>query len=167
MIKRIIWLMAFVMAPVLPVQAHDQAEKPASTFRPGQSVYIVAFRNDGKPDLTAEVEVKKAFEKQKAFKYADKLETADYVFVLYADYTHPRDYMDRYGAAGEIMTGAVAMALSRESYSQRKGDLEALRAAALWKELFSQGRMVSLVNGRSTLPKNIVNKFHKDVLGKK
>lgn len=165
MTKRVLYLIAFAIASALTTLADGQTEKTAFTFQPGQAVYVVSFRNDGKPDLTAESEVWKAFEKKKVFKLVGKQEEADYVFVLYTDYTRPHDFLDR-GSAGELMTGAVAMALTRDSYNLHKGDLEALRAAALWQILASQGRMVTIINGRSTLARKAVDKFHKSVLKK-
>ena len=139
-------------------------------FRHNQTAYIVAFKGDGRPDFTAESEVTKAFKnkKKKAFKLTNRLQESDFVFVLFGDYTRPRDFMDR-GESGEIMTGAAAMAMTPQDYTLHKGDLEALRGASVWRELVSSGGWggMTIVNGRSRLPKKAVDKFHKSALKKK
>jgi hypothetical protein len=168
MINRIVWLAPLVVVSALAMPAHGQTEKPPFAFQSGQAIYVVSITTDGKADFRAESEVTNAFQKKKTFKLADSLAVADFVFVLVGEYT--REFTDSDRRNSEVvMTTAMGIALTPGSYRQHKGDLEALRGAALWKELFTTGGWsgLTIINGRSTLPKKVVNKFHDAVVLKK
>ena len=168
MFKRIASISVLLLVSAAELTAETTTGEPTLQFRQDQTAYIVAFKGDGKPDFTAESEVTKAFKKKKAFKLTNRLMESDFVFVLFGDYTRPRNFTD-HGESGEIMTGAAAMAMTPQDYTLHKGDLEGLRGAAVWRELVSSGGWggMTVVNGRSRLPKKAVDKFHKAVSKKK
>jgi hypothetical protein len=150
--------------PAFTMPAEGQSTTPL-TFERGQAVYVVAFTNDGKADLTAETELAREFEKDKIFKPAQRLEDSSFVFALFADY----QITERGRSTETIMTSAVAMALAPDDYRTHRGDMEALRGAAAWRELVSNGgwRGVSIVNGRSSLAGRAVDRFNDMALKKK
>lgn len=162
-------------------QTSDGTATSGPAFRRGQKVYVIAYTIAANPDLTATVEVAKAFDKMKAFERTDKLEGADFVFVLFADYntvrmppvgendekvlTIDRDGI-RYGPQREeLMTAAAVVATTPDEFREHKTDLEALREGSLWTELVSTGRGLTIVDGRTKLPKKAVEKFHEAALG--
>lgn len=170
MFKSISSISLLLLVSAAVATAESRTGDPTLQFRRDQTAYIVAFKGDGRPDFTAESEVTKAFEKKKAFRLTNRLQESDFVFVLFGDYTRPREFIHRdLGESGEIMTGAAAMAMTPQDYTLHKGDLEALRGAAVWRELVSSGGWggMTIVNGRSRLPKKAADKFHKSALKKK
>lgn len=122
MFKKILISVALVLAlasPGLNAQNSEQKAKPQPfTFRRGQSVYIAAFhREESYPrtpfgqivigeNLAAQARVRKEFEKWQAFKIADKLTEADFVFVVFI---HD--------------SAAEGLAIAPENYNQFKDDL--------------------------------------------
>lgn len=121
--------------------------KPPSSFRPGQSMYIVAFRTYSYPyvldescvtcqqetinyDLDAERKVRKRIEQWTFFKVAEKLSDADFVFLVRLD--------------GSSMEG---LAIPFEAYRQHfkeKFDLDALRNAAFGRYLIGPLKLPTL-----------------------
>ena|SRR5215475_3486689 len=64
------------------------ASAQESSFKAGQAVYVVAVKSSGQPDLSTEHELKDEFEKQKAFKVATSLQSADFVFLMLVEYEY-------------------------------------------------------------------------------
>ena len=91
------------------------------------------------------------------------LDEADFVFALFGEYTQGRISLTE---SALVMTSTVGMVIGREDYRTHKGNREALRGVAVWRETISSGGLVGarIVNGRSTLPGNVVGRFHDAVL---
>jgi hypothetical protein len=143
-----------VAAVVLAVTSAAFAQE--HTFKPGQVVYVVALKSNGQPDFSTENNLKQEFEKQKTFKVANSLQSADFVFLMYVQYQN----VELSDIGYEEIKGAAAYAVSRDVYTEHKTSLDGLRDNAQWQ--ISQG--AGVFPGR--LPKKIVRKFHEDTLKK-
>lgn len=135
----------------LPAAAQSQPEVAQLTFNPGQKVYVTAYGAKGQLDTYLEERLQKAFEKQPVFKLARKLSEADFVFVAYGGYN------------GEYLRNLTGFILTPGQYAGAKGDLDALREAALWTEQVKTGWNVypEILSGR------LVKTFHEQIAGKK
>src|SRR5262249_37313553 len=111
------------------------------TIQPGQAVYIAVYKTTGAADLMVAPRVKNAFLKQKVFKITDQIGEADFVFLVYTEYT-----VQRMAAIGpdpgsvsqqEFVKRAQGFALSPEQYSRYKGNGDTLRAVAYWYQQVS------------------------------
>lgn len=113
---------------------HPQTSTQSPPFKPGQSVYIVAMKSNCSPDFDIEFKLKEEFEKQKIFKVATSLQSADFVFLMYLDYG-----VNVSGGGSTFVSGfdhiknVTAFAVSPATYTQFKSDLYSLRDEALWK----------------------------------
>ena|ERR1700752_3447231 len=125
--------LAFLIIIVAAVPGNGQSKPSPSTFRSGQSMYIVAFRliqypivlDEGQvdpkreyinSDLDAERKVRKRIEDWHYFKVAEKLSEADFIFLVNLDESS--------------MEGlAVPVEAYRQHFKERF-DLDALRNAA-------------------------------------
>src|ERR1041384_1329900 len=96
------YLVALAIIILAAGNGYVQSNPPTSSFRAGQSMYIVAFRVnlfpyvlDGPPidarraninsELDAERNVRKRIEEWHYFKVADKLSEADFIFLVHID----------------------------------------------------------------------------------
>lgn len=137
----------------LSVAAYAQA-KPVQ-IAPGQSVYVVAMKSNGNPDLAIEQKLKEEFEKQKAFKLATSLSSADFVFLMLIEYEYNQAIVAGIGMGSEDIKSATTFAVPVDTYKQSKTDLDALRDQALWQHAENNGMWRT-----SGLPKKIAKQFH-------
>ncbi len=127
------------------------------TFRPGQKVYIAAFRHGVHQqyrgatltasiaqELDAEKRVRNEFEARQIFKVVDKLSAAEFVFLVYID-----------GSTAE------GLALAPEDYALYKGDfdLDEMREMACVRTLVGPYRIPTL----GKISNHLVKKFHEVV----
>jgi hypothetical protein len=138
------------------------ASAQESAFKVGQSVYVVAVKSSGQSDLSTEHILKDEFEKQKAFKVATSLQSADFVFLMLVEYEYDLAPAGGFGVGGGNIKSVVAFVISPDAYTQHKSDLDNLRDKALWQtgENYNFWRAGSL-------PKKIVRKFHENAASKK
>jgi len=134
----------------------------AQDFKPGQSVYVVAVKSNGQPDLATESKLKEEFQKQKAFKVATSLQSADLVFLMYVEYEYNQLAAGGVGIGSEDIKSVAAFVVPPAIYTEHKANLDSLRDKALWQ--ISQNNNHWRSNG---LPKKIVQKFHQAIAGKK
>ena len=150
--------LAFAIIVLAAVVSNGQSNLPTSTFRSGQSMYIVAFRTiefpiileqpplDRQPeyinfDLDAERKVRKRIEEWHYFKVAEKLSEADFVFLVHLD-----------------MNSMEGLAIPAEAYRQHfkeKFDLDALRDAAFARYVIGPLKLPTL----SRLSDRLVDQF--------
>jgi hypothetical protein len=149
-----------VVAVLFILAAVVSAEEPA--FKAGQTVYVVAVKSNGQPDLSTERKLKDEFEKQKSFKIATSLQSADFVFLMVVEYEFNQVMFNNIGAGIEDVKSVTVFVVSPDAYAQHKADLDNLRDKALWQ--ISENN-----NARRTanLPKKVVKKFHEDTVTKK
>jgi hypothetical protein len=151
--------LAFVIIILAAGPGNGQSNPPPSTFRAGQSMYIVAFRLtpqypvilDQPPvvdqreyinyDLGAERKVRKRIEEWQFFKVAEKLSQADFIFLVSLD-----------------ESSIEGLAIPFEAYRQHfkeKFDLDALREAAFGRYLIGPLKLPTL----SRLSDRLVKQF--------
>lgn len=75
---------------VLPVAAEGGGEEPFR-FSPGQRVYIHAEMVTGGADSYLEQRLHNRFLKKQTFEVTNKIEEADFVFLVYSDYRTKRE----------------------------------------------------------------------------
>ena len=145
----------------------DQEAKAAATvgrlpaLKPGQTVYLAAYRPSGQPDVYIESWLEKAFEKRKQFPLARNANEADLVLLVYSEY-----FDGGFQSAGfqnsnvKTLTG---YALLPAQYAQTKGNYDAMRDAALWTE--------QVKNNGTLLPRfsepasdKLVSRFHEQLV---
>ena len=146
---------------ILAAGAGYGQSKPSS-FRSGQSMYIVAFRTFQYPyfldetpvdqqrdyinyDLDAERKVRKRIEEWRFFKIAEKPSDADFVFLVRLD--------------GSSMEGLAIPFDAYSRYFKDKYDLDALRDAALGRYLIGPLKIPTL----SRLSDRLVEQFRQKV----
>ena len=142
---------AFVIIILAAGPGNAQSNLPTSTFRSGQSMYIVAFRFnqfpvvlDGAPvdrqgetinyDLDAERKVRKEIEEWRFFKVAEKLSQADFIFLVHLD--------------DSSIEGLAIPVQAYQQHFKDKFDLDALRDAAFGRYLVGPLKLPTL--GRLT-----------------
>ena len=145
-------------------RSFGQSNPPQSTFRPGQSMYIVAFRQIQSPiildeipvdrqreyinnDLDAERKVRKRIEEWGFFKVAEKPSDADFIFLVNLD-------------ESSIEGLAIPFGAYRQHFKDRF-DLDELRDAAFGRFLVGPLKVPTL--GRLT--DRLVKQF-REKLGK-
>jgi len=141
--------------------SNGQSNPQPLTFRRGQSMYIVAFRQgfpyvweetqvDGQPNylnnaLDAERKVRKRIEEWQYFKVAEKMSDADFVFLARLD---------------ESSMEALAIPVDAyRQYFKEKFDLDALRDAAFGRYLIGPLKLPTL----SRLSDRLVKQFREKV----
>lgn len=154
--------LALVIMMLAADPSYGQSNQSPSTFRAGQSMYIVAFRRlqfplileepePGCPrehinnDLDVERKVRKRIEEWQYFKVAEKLSQADFIFLVNLD--------------ASSMEG---LAIPFEAYRQHfkeKFDLDALREAAFGRYLVGPLKLPTL----SRLSDRLVKQFREKV----
>jgi hypothetical protein len=147
-------------AVLFTLAAAASAQEPA--FKAGQAVYVVAVKSSGQPDLSTEHELKDEFEKQKAFKVATSLQSADFVFLMLVEYEYNQVAAGSVAVGGGDIKSVAAFVVPPYAYTQYKSDLDNLRDKALWQT----GENSSFWRGGG-LPKRIVKKFHANAAPKK
>jgi hypothetical protein len=155
-LQNLLSLVAILLVPASAVFAQESA------FKTGQAVYVVAMKSSGQPDLSTERKLKDEFEKEKSFKIATSLQSADFVFLMVVEYEFNQVMFNNIGAGVEDMKSVEAFVVSPDSYTKHKASLDDLRDRALWK--ISENN-----NARRTanLSKKVVKKFHEDTVTKK
>lgn len=158
-------ILAFVILIMGAAPSNAQSNSRAFTFRPGQSMYIVAFRLihfplileeppvDGQReyinyDLDAERKVRKRIEEWQYFKVAEKLSEADFIFLVNLD-----------------ESSIEGLAIPVEAYRQHfkeKFDLDSLRDAAYGRYLIGPLKLPTL----SRLSDRLVQQFREKLTRK-
>jgi hypothetical protein len=144
-------ILAAVIIILAAAPSYGQSDPQPFTFRPGQSMYIVAFRRIEFPlvfeevdpgrqrdytnsDLDAERKVRKRIEEWQFFKVAEKPSEADFVFLVNLD-------------ESSIEGLAIPYVAYRRNFKERF-DLDALRDAAYGRYLIGPLKIPTL--GRLT-----------------
>jgi hypothetical protein len=150
-------------------KSHPQDSTQSFQFKSGQSVYIVALKDNSTPDFEIEESLKHEFEKHKTFKVTRSLQSADFVFLMYVDYG-----VRTSGGTGDTkdvhdyIKSVTAFAVSPAIYTKHKSDPFNLRNEALWNlrektntidPVYSFKRMFG-----SSVHKSVVKKFHQEIL---
>ena len=148
------------VAVVFVLSAAASAQE--STFKAGQAVYVVVMTSSGQPDLSTEHELKDEFAKQKAFKVAPSLQSADFVFLMLVEYDYNQVAVGAIAVGSGDIKSVAALVVPPDAYTQYKSDLDNLRDKALWQT----GENYSFWRGGG-LPKRIVKKFHANAAPKK
>ena len=154
--------LAFVIIILAAATSTGQSNPPASGFRSGQSMYIVAFRIIQFPiildearadpqreyinyDLDAERKVRKRIEEWQYFKVAEKISQADFIFLVNLD-------------ESSIEGLAIPVEAYRQNFKE-KFDLDALRDAAFGRYLIGPLKLPTL----SRLSDRLVQQFREKV----
>ena len=160
--KHLVPALAFLTIVLAAGTGKGQSNPPPSTFRAGQSMYIVAFRllqypvildeaDTGRQreyinnDLDAERKVRKRIEEWQYFKVAEKPSEADFVFLVNLD-----------------ESSMEGLAIPFEAYRRHfkdKFDLDALRDAAFGRYLIGPLKLPTL----SRLSDRLVQQFREKV----
>ena len=155
-------VLALVIIILASAPGNGQSNPSPSTFRAGQSMYIVAFRQipfpiilDGTDpgrqhdyinyDLDAERKVRKRIEEWQFFKVAEKPSQADFIFLVSLD-----------------ESSIEGLAIPFEAYRlhfKEKFDLDALREAAFGRYLIGPLKLPTL----SRLSDRLVKQFREKV----
>ena len=151
--------LAILIIIIAAAPGNGQSNAPPSTFRSGQSMYIVAFRLtsqypvileeapvDGQReyinyDLDAERKVRKRIEEWQFFRVAEKLSQADFIFLVSLD-------------ESSIEGLAIPFDAYRRHFKE-KFDLDALREAAFGRYLIGPLKLPTL----SRLSDRLVKQF--------
>jgi hypothetical protein len=156
--------LVFIVIILTTQETHGQSNTQPSTFRAGQSMYIVAFRQyypyglivdqtDVGPDrresinydLDAERKVRKRIEEWNYFRVAEKLSQADFVFLVNLDESS--------------MEGlAIPFDAYREHFKE-KFDLDALREAAFGRYLIGPLKIPTVTRLSDRLVKQMRQKL--------
>jgi len=155
--------LAFVIIILAGGRSYGQSNPPLSSFRPGQSMYIVAFRQIQFPfldevpggrqpehinnDLDAERKVRKRIEEWGFFKVAEKPSEADFIFLVNLD--------------DNSIEGLAIPFDAYRQYFKERFDLDGLRDAAFGRFLIGPLKLPTL--GRLT--DRLVKQF-REKLGK-
>lgn len=154
--------LAFVIIILVAAPGNGQSNPPPSTFRAGQSMYIVAFRLIQYPiildeadagrqreyinnDLDAERKIRKRIEEWQFFKVAEKPSEADFIFLVSLD-------------ESSIEGLAIPVEAYRRHFKE-KFDLDALRDAAFGRFLIGPLKLPTL----SRLSDRLVKQFREKV----
>ncbi|MBZ5555050.1 MAG: hypothetical protein LAO21_20230 [Acidobacteriia bacterium] len=138
--------------------SQQASSKSAFTLKPGQAVYLVAAKSNGNPDLSSERKIKEEFEKQKVFKIASSLQSADFVFIMLVEYEYNQSMVGGIGIGSEDIKSILALGVPPSAYSRYKANLDGLREESFWQ--LSENNNAWRTGG---LPKKIVKKFHEMV----
>jgi len=128
-------------------EVYGQTRPSSTTFRPGQSMYIVAFSRYEYPgfvdqpetgdkrdyidlDLDAERKVRKRIEQWTYFKVAEKLSQADFIFLIHLD-------------QGSIEGLAIPLEAYNKHFKE-KFDLDELREAAFGRYLIGPLKLATI-----------------------
>lgn len=135
-------------------------------FSPGQTVFIHAETVAGLNDSVLEQKLHKKFLKRKVFKVTNKLELADFVFLVYSEYRMHKlkDYSNQDSKwwksdwkEKRVLMFAEGFAVTRNAYEKGFSSREALRLAARWQWLAGGERSASGHERRSSV---LVKTFH-------
>ena len=150
--------LALVIIILAAGPGYGQSNPPVSTFRSGQSMYIVAFRTIDFPiileerpvdrqresinnDLDAERKIRKRIEEWHFFKVAEKPSDADFVFLIHIDESS--------------MEGLAIPVDAYRQHFKEKYDLDSLREAAFGRYLIGPLKLPTL----SRLTDRLVKQF--------
>jgi hypothetical protein len=166
-LNRISYRTPALAAVIIILTAHlsnGQSNNSQVTFRPGKSMYIVAFRQyhpyyvdpiEGATaqrdiinyDLDAERKVRKRIETWTYLKVADKLSQADFVFLVHLD-------------ESSIEGLAIPFEAYRQHFKERF-DLDALREAAFGRYLIGPLKLPTISRLSDRLVKQMIQKLPK------
>ena len=141
------------VAVVFALSAAASAQE--SAFKAGQTVYVVVMTSSGQPDLSTENELKDEFAKQKTFKVAPSLQSADFVFLMLVEYDYNQVAVGAIAVGSGNIKSVAALVVPPDAYTQYKSDLDNLRDNALWQTSENKRFLRA-----GDLPKKIVKKFH-------
>jgi hypothetical protein len=163
-LEKVFYLSALAFMVIVLATQHTMGQSNASpsSFRAGQSMYIVAFRQyqpyyvdqteagTGQRDiinydLDAERKVRKRIETWTYFKVAEKLSQADFVFLVHLD-------------EGSIEGLAIPFDAYRQHFKE-KFDLDALREAAFGRYLIGPLKMPTVTRLSDRLVKQMREKL--------
>jgi hypothetical protein len=150
--------LAFMIITLAANPSYGQSNPAPLTFRSGQAMYIVAFRTNQFPwlledarvdrqreyinyDLDAERKVRKRIEEWQYFKIAEKLNDADFIFLVHLD-------------ESSIEGLAIPIEAYRRHFKEQY-DLDALRNAAFGRYLIGPLKLPTL----SRLSDRLVKQF--------
>lgn len=154
-------MIAFILTLGFSALGRSAMSKEDFQFKKGQSAYVVALKSNGSPDFSVEEKLRKEFKSKKAFRLAQSLSSADFVFAMYVEYEYNQVAVSGIGIGSEDIKSASVFVVLPATYSQFKADLDNLRDEALWQ--FGKNNNMWRTGG---LPVNIVKKFHKMALKK-
>src|SRR5262245_65762711 len=117
------------VAVVFALSATASAQE--SAFKAGQAVYVVVMTSSGQPDLSTEHELKDEFAKQKAFKVAPSLQSADFVFLMLVEYEYNQVAVGAIAVGSGDIKSVAALGGQPDSYTQYKADLDNRREEEL------------------------------------
>ena len=154
--------LTFVIFILAAATVYGQSKPSPSSFRSGQSMYIVAFRTFSYPyvsdesciscqrdsinyDLDAERKVRKRIEEWHYFKVAEKVNDADFIFLVRLD--------------GSSMEGLAIPFEAYDRYFKERLDIDALRNAAVGRYLIGPLKLPTL----SRLSDRLVQQFRQKV----
>jgi hypothetical protein len=148
------------VAVVFALSAAASAQE--SAFKAGQAVYVVVMTSSGQPDLSTEHELKDEFAKQKVFKVAPSLQSADFVFLMLVEYDYNQVAVGAIAVGSGDIKSVAALVVPPDAYTQYKSDLDDLRDKALWQTSENKRFLRA-----GDLPKKIVKKFHANATPRK
>lgn len=157
--------LAFIIIILATQHSNGQSNNQASTFRAGQTMYIVAFRQLQLPlivdqaepgpgqreylnyDLDAERKVRKRIEEWQYFRVAEKPSQADFIFLVNLD-------------ESSIEGLAIPFEAYRQHFKERF-DLDALREAAFGRYLIGPLKLPTITRLSDRLVKQFREKITK------
>ena len=153
-------VLVFLVIFLAAGRINAQSNPPVSTFRPGQSMYIVAFhtyfpvwdesqvdrqREFINLDLDAERKIRKRIEEWAFFKVAEKISDADFVFLVRLD--------------DSSIEGLTIPVEAYRQHFKENFDVDALRDAAFGRFLFGPLKRPTL----SRLSDRLIKQFREKV----
>ena len=162
--RSILRALSFLFIILAGHEIYGQATSSPATFRPGQSMYIVAFSRYEYPgfvdqpengdrrdyvnlDLDGERKVRKRIEMWTYFKVAEKLSQADFVFLVHLD-------------QGSIEGLAIPLEAYNKHFKE-KFDLDELREAAFGRYLIGPLKLATISRLADRLVKQMQQRLPK------
>lgn len=169
---KIAFTIFFFVSPLVaqsstPTPTPVPSPTPEFSFQQGQAAYVVSIdtstRDTSMSSIRLELErkAKEQFGKEKKFKVASSLKSADFVFLVAID-RDARDFDE------------IALAVTVPDYLANNSSIEKLRDAAIWQSDAHAHRGKQAAIGAATLgygnlfrhpsvAKDLVKKFHQEV----
>ena len=135
----------------LGTAAAQAPDTTRASLRPGQKLYVVAVRENGRPDFELERRATKAIEKKKVLGIAPKLSQADFVLVMYPEYSRPES------DGSEYLINLNGLLVPSTKYLNDRDDRDRLREDAVWQERVKPGLFRSIPEGLSG---KLIGKLH-------
>ena len=164
--RSILSAFGFLIIVLAAREIYGQSTSSSRTFRPGQSMYIVAFSRYEYPgfvdqpesgdkrdyidlDLDAERKVRKRIELWTYFKVAEKISQADFIFLVHLD-------------QGSIEGLAIPLEAYNKHFKE-KFDLDELREAAFGRYLIGPLKLATISRLADRLVKQMQERLPKAV----